>query len=81
MVERKLASVLDLGCGLGMKLEELIYPVCRDIMGIDELATIAECKQLHEFGKWRAITLEDSALDLGRTFDLNYSGGCDRASR
>lgn len=70
----KLRSVLDIGCGYGMKLKKLISPVCQDITGIDEPDTIAWCQQHHhDFGTWYADNLEDMKADLGRTFDLIIS--------
>ena len=69
----RLRSVLDIGCGCGMKLQNLILPVCQDITGIDELYTIGWCKRHHRFGAWYWDNLETSTLDLGRTFDLIIS--------
>lgn len=63
-------SVLDIGCGCGLKLEKLIAPLCTDITGIDEQETISWCQQHHRFGTWKADNLEDPQADLGRTFDL-----------
>jgi 2-polyprenyl-3-methyl-5-hydroxy-6-metoxy-1,4-benzoquinol methylase len=71
--EYQLKSVLDIGCGCGMKLKKLIFPVCQDIVGIDEPNTIAWCKQHHDFGNWYQDNLEEPELDLGRTFDLIIS--------
>jgi SAM-dependent methyltransferase len=70
IIKNQLTSVLDLGCGVGMKLAELIYPVCTAIAGVDEPATIAQCKRLHRFGQWYDDNLESPALNLGRTYDL-----------
>jgi SAM-dependent methyltransferase len=69
----KLTSILDIGCGCGMKLKKLILPASQDITGIDEASTIAWCKQNHDFGTWYDDNLEDPKLDLGRTFDLIIS--------
>jgi predicted TPR repeat methyltransferase len=68
-----LTNVLDIGCGCGVKLKKLILPVCQDITGIDEPDTISWCKQHHDFGTWYADNLEDSKVDLGKTFDLIIS--------
>ena len=68
-----LTSVLDIGCGMAMKLAELIQPVCSDITGIDEPGTIAQCKQIHRFGRWYADDLENPTLNLNRDFDLIIS--------
>lgn len=69
----RLRSVLDIGCGYGMKLKKLILSVCQDITGIDEADTISWCKQHYDFGTWSADNLEDPKVHLGRTFDLIIS--------
>lgn len=68
-----LRSVLDIGCGCGLKLKKLLLPVCRDITAIDEPDTISWCKQHHDFGTWHADNLEVPRVDLERTFDLIIS--------
>lgn len=70
IIKNGLNSVLDLGCGMGMKLAELIHPICTDIVGVDEANTIASCRRMHSFGKWHVDNLEDSKLNMSRTFDL-----------
>ncbi|MDD5038719.1 MAG: methyltransferase domain-containing protein [Dehalococcoidales bacterium] len=69
----RLKSVLDIGCGCGVKLKKLILPLCSDIIGVDEEETIAWCKQNQNFGRWFSDNLENPKLDLGRTFDLIVS--------
>lgn len=73
IVRNSLNSVLDIGCGMGMKLAKLIYPVCKDITAIDEPGTVTRCKTWHNFGKWYGDNIEESSLNLNRTFDLIIS--------
>jgi SAM-dependent methyltransferase len=74
-----LRNVLDIGCGVGMKLRELIYPVCKDITRLDKPNTIEQCKKLHNFGQWYAVNIEYDELEelseplLGKDFDLIIS--------
>jgi len=65
-----LHSVLDVGCGIATKLHELIVPVCKDIVGIDQKETIAiNTKHFPEI-TFYADDLERPTLALRRTFDL-----------
>jgi len=68
--QNNLKSVLDLGCGHGMKLEEFIAPLVNDISGIDCEGSITFCKQNHSFGNWFIDNIEDSTLKLNKKFDL-----------
>jgi 2-polyprenyl-3-methyl-5-hydroxy-6-metoxy-1,4-benzoquinol methylase len=65
-----LKSVLDIGCGMGLMLKELIFPTCHNITGIDSEKIITECKRMHDFGKWHAYDLNNEKIKLDRTFDL-----------
>jgi SAM-dependent methyltransferase len=63
-------SVLDIGCGYGIKLREIILPVCRDIVGIDRKHAIDFCKEKHNFGRWFEDDIERPQLDLDESFDV-----------
>lgn len=65
-----LKSVLDIGCGLGTKLTEIIYPVSRDITGIDVEYAIGLCKKKYSFGQWLIDDIENPRLKLNKNFDL-----------
>lgn len=65
-----LKSVLDIGCGVGTKLELLILPVCKNITGIDECDTIVWCKKNYHWGEWHADNLENPKLKLNKKYDL-----------
>jgi len=68
--QNHLKSVIDLGCGPGVKLHDLIAPVCSNIVGIDQESAINFCKANWSFGIFYVENLECPTLSLGRTFDL-----------
>lgn len=68
--EHNLKSVLDIGCGVGTKLEKLILPVCKNITGIDEHDTISWCKGHYRWGEWHVDNLEKPQLKLEKKYDL-----------
>ena len=70
LLQHRLASVLDLGCGQAVKLNKLLGPVCNQITGVEVAATIAECSARYDWGIWLTGNLEDASLDIGRRFDL-----------
>jgi 2-polyprenyl-6-hydroxyphenyl methylase/3-demethylubiquinone-9 3-methyltransferase len=65
-----LTSVLDVGCGTGLKLAAFIHPVCADIQGIDQPAGIRVARRLESPGLYSEVDLESASIDLHRTFDL-----------
>jgi len=71
--DRNIRSVLDIGCGLGLKLEKYILPYCSNIVGIDAKHAIAYCKKHHVFGHWYTDDIERPQLQLNQTFDLIIS--------
>ncbi len=68
--QHNLKSVLDLGCGHGMKLKEFIQPITKDITGIDWESSITFCKENHQFGNWYIDNIEEPSLCLDKQFDL-----------
>lgn len=69
----KAESVLDIGCGLGVKLKEFILPVCEDIVGVDMRHAIDFCEREHDFGRWFEDDIERSRLTLSEKFDVIIS--------
>ncbi len=67
---RHLRSVLDVGCGVGVKLREHIAPVCDDITGIDQPSAIAGAREQRVPATFIEGDLERAGCDPGRTFDL-----------
>lgn len=68
---RGLRSVLDVGCGPGTKLGELVAPVCADVEGIDQPSAVAAARRLGMPGVYREVDLErPERVEAWRTFDL-----------
>jgi len=63
-------SILDIGCGYGIKLKESILPVCKNIVGIDMKHAIDFCREEHSFGRWFQDDIERPGLDLLERFDV-----------
>ena len=70
ILELELKRVLDVGCGLGLKLEKYILPTGAEITGVDLDETIKVCMSQHSFGHWVADNIECPHADLGQFFDL-----------
>lgn len=66
-------SVLDIGCGFGIKLKDIILPVCSNIVGIDTKYSIDYCRREHDFGRWLEDNIENPGLNLDEKFDLIIS--------
>jgi len=70
ILNNNVTSVLDIGCGHGMKLKEYILPNCNDVTGIDWKHSINFCKKNHDFGEWYIDNIEAPSLELNKKFDL-----------
>lgn len=70
VAENKLESVLDIGCGYGMKLVRYIFPVCSNIVGVDLQHSINFCEKYHEFGEWFKDDVEKPEVVFDKRFDL-----------
>jgi len=70
--DRKLESVLDIGCGFGMKLINYIYPVCHRIVGIDLKESVSFCKSNLQFADvdWIQDNVENPCVIFNENFDL-----------
>jgi len=68
-----LKSVLDIGCGGGTKLMKLIYPICKDICGIDNPAIIRINKEIYNPEIFFGDNIENPRLILNKKFDLIIS--------
>lgn len=69
-VDRRAASVLDVGCGVCTKLVKHIAPLCGDVTGMDQPAALAAARALGVRLALDPIDLERPPESLGRTFDL-----------
>ncbi len=65
-----LLNILDIGCGMGMKLKKMILPYCRGITGVDVYSTIKKCRRIHKFGKWYECDIDHDNINLKRNFDI-----------
>ncbi len=71
--KEELSSVLDVGCGLGLKLREFILPLGVRITGVDMRESIDVCWASHDFGRWICDDIEHPGPSLGEKFDLIIS--------
>jgi len=63
------ASLLDIGCGTGEKLNCLIRPTGVAVTGIDGPASIDYCRSTYKFGNWIAADISTEPK-VGRVYDL-----------
>jgi cyclopropane fatty-acyl-phospholipid synthase-like methyltransferase len=54
----KLASVLDVGCGIGLKLMNMISPYVNTIYGIDSPGAVTYCKEKYPQAGFYGIDFE-----------------------
>lgn len=66
----KANSILDIGCGYGIKLKKIILPVCNNIVGVDVKHAIDFCKREHNFGRWFEDDIEKPEFALDQKFDI-----------
>lgn len=69
----ELESVLDLGCGLALKLRKYLQPAMREVFGVDQEHSITYCQKNHDFGTWIVDNLEQPVKLPKRNFDLIIS--------
>ena len=65
-----LKSALDIGCGPAFKLETLIAPVCKRVVGLDEQGIVDYCKERFSFAEFFPYNIETEPFPLAETFDL-----------
>jgi SAM-dependent methyltransferase len=63
-------TVLDVGCGCGLKLEKYILPTGAAITGVDTRDSIEFCAQKYAFGQWFVDDIERPVADFGTPFDF-----------
>lgn len=67
---RSKAAVLDLGCGVGTKIEPILLPCCHTVTGMDTAESIAKAKQLGSLAEFVEVDLESPNIKAWRTFDV-----------
>ncbi len=62
----QIKSILDIGCGAGIKLSKIIAPLnVEKIIGIDSFSAIKNCKENYKFGEFYGIDFDNEAkLDV-----------------
>lgn len=70
LIEKKLKSVIDIGCGPATKLMKFIYPVCNDVYGIDQQQIIDYCRKKYKREHFYNDDFENSNLNFDKKFDL-----------
>lgn len=64
MKERNLSRVIDVGCGIAVKLQHLKKRIPNaDIIGIDQPDPIAYCQQTYDFGTWLVDDFENAKIN------------------
>ena len=63
-------SVVDVGCGVGRKLERFIAPLGVRIYGIDSVESIAQCRNSFGFGEWIADDIESPTCQPMQAADV-----------
>lgn len=66
---KPIGSVLDVGCGPGVKLHEMIAPLGVEIEGVDQPSAVREAES-RVAGRYTAVNLENPGIAPSRTFDL-----------
>lgn len=67
--ERKLRSVLDIGCGPATKLMACIAPLA-EVYGIDQQSAVAYCRSIYDRGTFLVDDFEKPFLQVNERFDI-----------
>lgn len=70
MLQWNLQSVVDVGCGTAIKLHELLAPVARRVIGIDQRQAISYCRRSYGVGEYLVDDFEAPAVQLDFKPDL-----------
>ncbi|MFX1375569.1 MAG: class I SAM-dependent methyltransferase [Promethearchaeota archaeon] len=68
--KKKINNILDIGCGPASKLMKLIYPICKEIYGIDQKRIINYCKKGYKLNNFFVDDIENPTFPLKKKFDL-----------
>jgi len=73
ILKNKCSSILDIGCGVGIKLNKLIADFKIEIVGIDSIGAVKYCEENYNFGDFYSINFDrtnNSELLPNKRFDL-----------
>lgn len=71
--KKKLQTVLDVGCGHGVKLKKYIKPLTTQITGVDMPHSISYCRNHYTFGEWIVDNIEAPTHRFKHQFDVVLS--------
>jgi len=63
-------NLLDVGCGLPIKVKQHLYPYCRDITLVDQPSVAELAQQVLPHCEFLPANLEDIDFELAKKFDL-----------
>lgn len=66
----KLKTIVDLGCGSGIKLNKLIAKSATNIIGVDQKSAIEYCKKNHKQGRYYVDDFDNPSLELNENIDF-----------
>lgn len=70
IIGHKINSVIDIGCGVGTKLFDLIVPFCPNVTGVDQPEAIHYCKDTYGIGHFFVDDLEHPDKSLYDQYGL-----------
>lgn len=63
-------SILDIGCGNAVKTMKMLYPLCKNIYGIDEQKIINLIRKIYGLSTFYSDNLDKPTFNLKNKFDL-----------
>lgn len=70
MKKEGVKKVVDVGCGHGVKLAEIVAAYTKEIVGIDMEHSINYCQKKYNFGEWKVDNIADSKLEFEEKFPM-----------
>ncbi|MCA9497363.1 MAG: class I SAM-dependent methyltransferase [Nanoarchaeota archaeon] len=72
ILKNNLSNVLDIGCGVSTKLMKIIYPICKDVAGIDQKDPIVFSKKKYKktSASFYIDNFEKPSLNIDKKFDV-----------
>jgi 2-polyprenyl-3-methyl-5-hydroxy-6-metoxy-1,4-benzoquinol methylase len=63
-------TVVDIGCGAGYKLYNIVGKIANNIIGIDQDNPIKYCKETYDKGAWLVENFEKPKINIERKIDI-----------